>query len=759
MKAIRNPLALLLSVVMVTVLLLSSVQPFSSSAAANVMTSSTSMVVVSEQSTDIAPGTVHTSSTMTINGTLQSVNRLSVDTSEALTRLKAVSSNNEVSRSETVGYMIQEQEANGENVVAAVNGDFFSSVGVPSGLQVTDGEIITSPSSIQTMIVIEEDGSVRLEDEVTMTALLDDLQGETLSFNMVNRSRVASHANHAFLFTPRFGDSTRTPDNGGVEVVVDTGLSTYQLKGGVPIDGTVIAIDDTYDTDIQEGQLIVSATGSKADWIRTRLAVGDDVRISVSFNKGINDAWQVVSGNSTLGKVLLKDGAVPAEILDPSDPLNTARHPRTMLGTNGGGLFIVVVDGRLSGHSEGITMAEGAYYLQSLGADQAINIDGGGSSTYFARLPGDDHPRLLNRVSDGLERTIGNSLMLISDAPQGALEGLVIQPQGPIQVATNSEVPLIAKGYDTYYNPLPVDPQQVVWNLTGNIGSLSSSQVFTAASSPAGGTIEVAIGGINTELEVSVTDAIDELRLYPRDFVIESGASQTMQLRAFDVNGDPILLSNHQVTWSAPASLGTLTADGEFTAGTVPSEGWITANYGSYNVQAKVKTGLSPVIEPFESMSDIQASEVRTVPGSTTVSLVDEPNPIAGSFAAKFTYDFTGTPGTSGAYIQFLDDNGQVGRPVEGKPERLGVWVYGDGRMHHLRLGITDGLGTNRLWNFTTSNGLNWTGWRYVSLEVPEQTEFPIKIRNIALEESNANNKTAGTLYFDNFTAEYHIED
>lgn len=716
--------------------------------------------VLEEYSTGIAPGVTHSSLTMTLNGTLQSVQMMAVDTTNPLTRLKAVSSRDEVSRSETVGYMIQEQEASGHRVTAAVNGDFFSSVGVPSGLQITDGEIITSSSSIKTLIAVYEDGTVKLEDAVSMTAELNNLSGETLSFNMINRTRVPSHGNHAFLFTPRFGESTRTPDNGGVEVIIAAGTPEYRLKAGESLSGTVLSIEETSDSPIAEGQFLVSVTGDKADWVRNHLSIGDEVEIGVSFNKGINEAHQVISGNSTLGKVLLKDGVVPEEILDPSDSLNTARHPRTMLATNGEQLFAVVVDGRQSGHSEGITLAEGAYYLQALGADQAINIDGGGSSTYYARLPGDEHPRLMNRTSDGPERTVGNSLMLLTEAPAAELDALVIEPQGPLLVAPGSRVQLAAKGIDAHYNPLSVEPGGLQWSVTREIGKVDDEHYFTARDKERNGRITVRKGKIASEIEVIVTDEVERLELSPRDFVIEPGGSMRMKVRAYNADGSRIVLSNDQIAWSADSHIGTIAADGVFSAVNGEADGWITAAYGPHSVQAKVKIGPSAVVEPFESAAYIRASEVRTVPGSTTVTLVRDPEPVRfGNYAAKFTYDFTGTEGTSGAYVQFLDANGQVGRPVEGQPERFGVWVYGDGRMHHLRLGITDGTGTNRLWNFTTSNGLNWTGWRYVSLSVPDNTVFPIQIRNIALEESNVNNKTAGTLYFDNFTAEYTDSD
>ncbi|MFK7694415.1 phosphodiester glycosidase family protein [Paenibacillus sp. HJGM_3] len=710
--------------------------------------------VIEEQSYMLAPGVSHSSKKLNLYDSLQSLQVLEIDTQNPNIDLKVLSLHNEVFGRESVGDMLQEQEAMGHPVAAAVNGDFFTAVGVPSGLQISDGEIIISPSTIKTLLMVLPNGRVKLEHSVTMNATISKPGGESLVLDSINRSQAAAHTNHAFLFNSRFGESTNVPA-GGVEVVIEGKNHDGQLKAGRRLVGSVVSIRPANNSELLPDQLILSATGEKAEWVRQNLAVGETVHMDVSFDKGVNDAVQVISGNSTLGKVLLLDGEIPAEILDPADSLNTSREPRTMLGTKDGKLFIVVVDGRQPGHSNGLTLAEGAKYLKSLGADQAINLDGGGSSTYYARQPGDELPTLLNRPSDGIERTVANSIMVLPKKSDKKLENIVIRPEAPILAAPGSKVKLEAKGLDRYYNPVPID--ELEWSVAGPSGQIDSQGYLTAG--PTTGTVAVTArsGKISASAEVTVTDQIDRIKLTPRDFVLENGASMKMTASAYAADGRRIALSNDQIDWSADPSIGTINEEGVFTAAASGnSSGTITGKYGTFTFQAVVQIGVSPVIESFESGARITASEVRTVPGSTTVTLVGPPAPVRfGQYAAKFTTDFTGTTGTSGAYINFLDDRGQLGRPVPGKPERLGVWVYGDKTMHHLRLGITDGNKANKLWNFTAIGGLNWSGWRYVELQVPVGTVFPIKIRNIALEESSVGNKTSSTLYFDNFTAVY----
>ena len=90
-----------------------------------------------------------------------------------------------------------------------------------------------------------------------------------------------------------------------------------------------------------------------------------------------------------------------------------ARHPRTAVGYDNETalLWLAVVDGRQEPYSDGMTLPELADLLESLGVDEALNLDGGGSSAMSLGT------RLANRPSDmGGERRVGNSLWLVEDA-------------------------------------------------------------------------------------------------------------------------------------------------------------------------------------------------------------------------------------------------------------------------------------------------------------------------------------------------------
>ena len=101
---------------------------------------------------------------------------------------------------------------------------------------------------------------------------------------------------------------------------------------------------------------------------------------------------------------------------------DAARHPRTFFGLSQDRktLYLVTVDGRQPGYSEGMTLAEGAELLRRLGACDAINMDGGGSTTMV--LVRKNKPELVNRPSGGiwpviLTRTVGSNLGIVYMPP------------------------------------------------------------------------------------------------------------------------------------------------------------------------------------------------------------------------------------------------------------------------------------------------------------------------------------------------------
>ena len=205
-------------------------------------------------------------------------------------------------------------------------------------------------------------------------------------------------------FTPKFG--TATEPGAGAEAVLDADGEVTELReargGPIPPEGTVL-----------------SGTGEAADWLREHAQPGDTVRVKASVSTGGGTSIKGRTGVVNGGPRLLANGknritAFREGFVYPENPefyyrFGARRNPRTLAGvTPGGDLLFVAVDGRRPGYSVGASFIESARIMDSLGADEAVNLEGGGST----RLTIGE--RLVNRPSDTTgERPIGDAVVLL----------------------------------------------------------------------------------------------------------------------------------------------------------------------------------------------------------------------------------------------------------------------------------------------------------------------------------------------------------
>src|SRR5262249_50304691 len=126
--------------------------------------------------------------------------------------------------------------------------------------------------------------------------------------------------------------------------------------------------------EISNGKLVSSAQSSYASLLLTQNNQASLVAGSSSVNT--NGVYNAVSG----GGFVLQNGADVVNGSIPGDPLNP--NPRSVVGLsqNGEYMYLVAIDGRQAGYSAGVTQAEESDLMSALGAWNAINFDGGGST-------------------------------------------------------------------------------------------------------------------------------------------------------------------------------------------------------------------------------------------------------------------------------------------------------------------------------------------------------------------------------------------
>jgi exopolysaccharide biosynthesis protein len=322
------------------------------------------------------------------------------------------------------------QLAKQSGAAVAVNGGFFVTAdadgyqGVPSGLAAYSGVLQAMSVGDRAALVLPRSGTPRIEHLVA--AVTAKAGAWSLPVDGINRKPgvvrdcgrpglaptseprqdfTCTAADDAVLFTAQFGASL--PTGPGEQVLLDADhrvVSVGTRGGSVPAGGAAL-----------------QAVGAPADTLArlamgTRVAVAESVRddrtnhqISLATTNAIVSAAPtlVVHGRPAID-------AATEGVIDPADrSFNFAwgeiRQPRTIVGTDSAGrLLLVTVDGREPGTSEGLTLDEEATLMRELGAVEAMNLDGGGSTAMAV------DGQLVNHPSDATgERADGDALVVI----------------------------------------------------------------------------------------------------------------------------------------------------------------------------------------------------------------------------------------------------------------------------------------------------------------------------------------------------------
>jgi exopolysaccharide biosynthesis protein len=281
--------------------------------------------------------------------------------------------------------------AKGFGAMAAINGSYFSfKNNEPTGLLVLDGQIVSSAPFNRSVFGIRYDGTPFIDDaRVKAAVLLDD--GRELTIHRVNH---VAPRDQMTLYTPHFGRTTHTP------------IEPDRYEAAIDANGVVIAVSNG-DLPIPPAGYVISSQGKSYPWLVDTLQPG----IRALVYTQLSGKWEGVRYAVGGGPTIVRDGRVfvnsRAERI--GSHIATGRAPRTAIGyTQEGYALMVTVDGRAPKHSVGCTLYELARLMVELGAVEAINLDGGGSSTMVI------NGKPVNKVSGGSERLVSNVIGIFS---------------------------------------------------------------------------------------------------------------------------------------------------------------------------------------------------------------------------------------------------------------------------------------------------------------------------------------------------------
>jgi hypothetical protein len=318
--------------------------------------------------------------------------------------------------------------------VAAINGGFFlrdngqtnAYAGAPRGLQIIAGEVLSAPCS-NTCLWIDYAREPHADNVISQFEITWPDERKT-PFELNGECA----ANGVEIYTPAAGKSTHT--TGGLELILEP------LKGGrwLPL-----RMERDYPARVREirkygnsplgPDTMVISIGPAIMKQFQGVNLGAVVRISTRSMPDLLTAKTAISG----GPLLLQDGrrqeihAAPDAAYEFSSMLE--RHPRTAFGWNDESFFLVQVDGRQKDLSLGMTLDELSAYLIKLGCTDAINLDGGGSSSLWF------DGKVRNNPCDGYERYIANSLVILQKKSKANDNHLVSKTaRSPTKVTTHN---------------------------------------------------------------------------------------------------------------------------------------------------------------------------------------------------------------------------------------------------------------------------------------------------------------------------------
>jgi hypothetical protein len=322
---------------------------------------------------------------------------LRVDLAQA--DIRAALANGEVMGTEAVA----DTAARG-GAIAAINAGFFRPNGDPAGVFTIDGRLVSETDRSRGAVGIVRQGPAtslvfdRLTAAMSLVILRPRGRTARVPIPGIDTTRLLGKL---MLFTPTYHAHTDTAP-GGTEWTMEG--APPRIAGPPRRDGR---------TPIPPAGFVLSYGGPKPPAVLAGLKRGDRVRVDTHYAPAESTAEQWAAASDIVGGagLLARHGRyVDDWTVEKFGPgFAEARHPRTMIGITGDAVvWLVTVDGRQPGLSSGMTLVELRELARRLRLTDALNLDGGGSTTMWVR------GTIVNSPSDGAgPRKVSDSLLVV----------------------------------------------------------------------------------------------------------------------------------------------------------------------------------------------------------------------------------------------------------------------------------------------------------------------------------------------------------
>ncbi|WP_193103863.1 phosphodiester glycosidase family protein [Brachybacterium sp. FME24] len=626
----------------------------------------------------------------------------------------------------------------GDKAVAAVNGTFFdiNHSDAPIYTSVSqDGVQMGSPTPRPAFTVADGQAAVQaLSATGTLT-----VEGDT-AHELAGVNNPSISEGGIGLYTAAWGDYTLDRPVGAPESPATT------VARATVVDGVVTEVsglqDIAGDPEIADGEQVLLGREGGAEAVAA-LEVGQEVQIEVGPSEDVDLG---IAGSHQI----LADGEVPEM---GEDSLVTGEHPRTAVGVSkdGSQLFVMVIDGRTTA-SRGMTLPEAGKILRDMGAHNALNLDGGGSSALAARTAGAESSAIWNSPSDGEVREVPNALVFYSDAPTQELGDVQItrslEEEDSAAVFPGMQRTLKGTGLGANLEPVMADGS---FTADGPLEIVASDTegAIVQGTERGTGTLTYAAGGHEAGTQLRVLGDPVGLQASERSLNLPSTEdSAELTLSGYDADGQRTRIEAGDVEVSVEGGF-TVSDDGlgtwSLTATGDSETGSVTFTAGDLSTTVALTHGIE--VQQVFDLSDPTAFSTDAARATGAISAAEGPPGVDGapSPAIGMAYDFASATATRGFYLVANDPV-----TVDGTALAFSMDVRGDASGVWPRLQVTDAHGT-----VTNLDGDHITeeGWRTVQFNVPEGLAQPLTVERVRMMETRPEAQYEGDIAIANLEA------
>jgi hypothetical protein len=494
---------------------------------------------------------------------------------------------------------------------------------------------------------------------------------------------------------------------------------------------------------ISENKVILSGHGNAAALLNS-LQVGDTVELEMQMKlKSLPELAPQITELIGGDRAILRDGFV----LDNNWP---ELHPRTSVGFSAdkSKIIMAVVDGR-SNFSKGVSTKQLADIMKQSGAADALNLDGGGSSVMVVRNA------VKNTPSDGVERAVGNALLVVSTAIPGEPVSMQLNAEH-ITIPFGKKYQVKASTFDEngevvqYLNVSNIDYQVI-----GNIGEIDAGGLFTASGTNESGAIVGTWNGVSDTIQVKLIP-VEGISFSVNSLVIDHLNEYTFNVFGTDVNGDLYQMDNDIVHFaSADTTIGTVSGSGVFrgkTDGLVEIFVFTGLENQGDTCLVSVEIGRGNVL--LDDFSEPDSWEV-SLSQIDNVSLTREIHPVYNETMLKVNYDFTYSNRTASITLSREID-------IYGMPDSLFMEAAGSGYRSSYYYILDHSYGLCQVSSFSDSTLQRKKA--AIRTSQFKQEDYPVPLASVRLNVERdpsyiSGNRYSGTFWLKGIYAVYPQKD